>query len=89
MKLKLGQLLSLVIALAVTACSDLFDAPFIASTAEAAPSAQVVYAPIYDPPVIGTAAGRIDLPLLLLELLFVAFVGGAIFFAASQKKKED
>jgi hypothetical protein len=88
MKLNLGQLITLFFALAVTACL-IFDAPFIASTAEAAPSAQVVYASIFDPPLIGSAAGRIDLPLLLLELLFVVFVGGAIFFAASQKKNED
>jgi hypothetical protein len=85
MKLTVGQMITIAIALGFAALL-IFDAPFIA-TADAA-SAQVVYAPLYDPPVIGTAPGRIDLPLLLLELAFVAFVGGALFFASGQKKKD-
>jgi len=48
--------------------------------------AEVVYAPIFDPPVIGGVAGRLDVPVLLIELAFVVFVGGAIFFAASQNR---
>ena len=88
MKLALGQLLSLTIALGFAALL-IFDAPFIATAAEAASASQVVYAPIFEPPVIGSAAGRIDFPLLFLELAFVAFIGGAIFYANGQKKKDD
>ncbi len=84
MKLKLGQMLSVAIAL-VFAALLVFEAPFEAAAADSA-SVQVVYAPVYDPPVIGNAPGRIDYPLLLIELGFVAFVGGAIFLASSRKK---
>ena len=84
MKLSLGQIIALAIAL-VFATLLIYDAPFEAAAADTA-SSQVVYAPVNDPPVIGTARGRIDYPLLLLELGFVAFVGGAIFLATGQKK---
>jgi hypothetical protein len=86
MKLSVGQLVSLVLALGFAALL-IYDAPFI-GTADAA-SSQVVYAPVYNPPLFGTTPGHIDVLLLLLELAFVAFVGGAIFFATSQQKKGD
>jgi hypothetical protein len=84
MKLKLGQTIALAIALVFSAFL-IYEAPFEAAAAESA-SSQVVYAPVNDPPVIGNARGKLDYPLLLLELGFVAFVGGAIFLAPSQKK---
>ena len=84
MKLKLGQVVALAIAV-VFAALLIFEAPFEAAAADT-PSSQVVYAPVYDPPVIGNARGKVDLPILLLELGFVAFVAGAIFVATSQKK---
>ena len=84
MKLKLGQLIALAIAVVFSAFL-IYEAPFQAAAAESAAS-QVVYAPVNDPPVIGTARGKLDYPLLLLELGFVAFVAGAIFIATSQKK---
>jgi hypothetical protein len=84
MKRKLGQMVTLAIAL-VFAVTLIYDAPFEAAAAESA-SSQVVFAPVYDPPVIGDTRGKLDYPLLLLELGFVVFVGGAIFLAASQKK---
>ena len=84
MKLKLGQIIALAIALVFSAFL-IYEAPFQAAAAEAATS-QVVYAPVNDPPVIGNARGKLDYPLLLLELGFVVFVGGAIFLASSQKK---
>ncbi len=84
MKLKLGQLIALAIAV-VFAALLIYDAPFQAAAADAT-SSQVVFAPVYDPPVIGNARGKLDYPLLLLELGFVAFVAGAIFIATSQKK---
>ena len=88
MKFTSGQILSMVIALACAALL-IYDAPFEAAAAAgvAAASSQVVYAPLFEPPVINGLAGRIDFPLLLLELAFVVFVGGIIFFAAGQKKK--
>ena len=84
MKLKLGHILTLAIAL-VFAVMLIYDAPFKAAAAESA-SSQVVFAPVYDPPQIGNARGKLDYPLLLLELGFVVFVGGAIFLAVSQRK---
>ena len=84
MKLKFGQIVTLAIAV-VFAVMLIYDAPFKAAAAESA-SSQVVYAPVYDPPVIGSTRGKLDYPLLLLELGFVVFVGGAIFLAVSQKK---
>jgi hypothetical protein len=63
----------------------IYESPFEAVAADSA-SAQVVYAPVNDPPVIGNERGRIDYPLLMLELGFVAFVGGAIFLASGRKK---
>ena len=84
MKLKFGQIVTLAIAV-VFAVMLIYDAPFKAAAAESATS-QVVYAPVYDPPVIGNTRGKLDYPLLLLELGFVVFVGGAIFLAVSQKK---
>ena len=83
MKLKLGQLLALAIAV-IFAALLIYDAPFEAAADST--SSQVVYAPVYDPPVIGNARGKLDYPLLLLELGFVVFVAGAIFVATSQKK---
>lgn len=87
MKLTSGQILALVVTL-VFAAFYIYDVPFMSATAVAAASSQVVYAPIFDPPMINGVAGTVDFPLLALELLFVAFVGGAIFFAASQKAKK-
>ena len=84
MKLKLGHILTLAIALLLAAIL-IYDAPFKVVAAESA-SSQVVFAPVYDPPVIGNARGKLDYPLLLLELGFVVFVGGAIFLAVSQRK---
>lgn len=84
MKLKVGHIVTLAIAL-VLAVMLIYDAPFKAAAAESA-SSQVVFAPVNDPPVIGNARGKLDFPLLLLELGFVVFVGGGIFFAVSQKK---
>ena len=85
MKLKLGQILVIAIALVFAVALFIFDAPFEAAAADSA-SSQVVFAPVYDPPLIGTSSGRIDYPLLLLELAFVIFLGGAIFLAAGQNK---
>jgi hypothetical protein len=84
MKLTSAQVIALVIA---AACAVLLviDAPFQAAASEAAANSQIVFGTLFDPPVIGGTAGRLDLPLLLLELVFVAFLGGAIFFAASDK----
>jgi len=84
MKFKLGQILALAIALVFSAFL-IYEAPFQAAAAESA-SSQVVFAPVNDPPVIGTARGKLDYPLLLLELGFVVFVGGAIFLASGRKK---
>ena len=85
MKWTLGQIVC--VALAVLLAGVLiYHAPFEAAAAVAASASQVVYAPIFDPPVIGVVAGRLDVPVLLIELAFVVFVGGAIFFAASQNK---
>ena len=83
MKLTIGQVISLVIALTCAALL-IFEAPFEAAASTVA--AQVVYAPLFAPPEIAGAAGKIDFPLLLVELLFVAFIGGAIFLASGQKK---
>ena len=83
MKFISGRTLIAAIALLIAAVL-IYNAPFEASAQVPAASAQVVYAPIFSPPVISGAAGRIDLPLLLLELVFVAFLGGAIFMAAEQ-----
>ena len=89
MKFTFGQLISLALAL-VFAALLIYEVPFQAAAAATADaSAQVVYAPVFEPPVIGSTAGKIDIPLLMLELAFVAFVGGAIFFATSRKKKGD
>lgn len=84
MKLKLGQTIALAIAVVFSAFL-IYEAPFQAAAAASA-SSQVVYAPVNDPPVIGDARGKLDYPLLLLELGFVVFVAGAIFIATSQKK---
>lgn len=84
MKLTTGQIISLVIALAAAALL-ICEAPYEAASASAGAS-QVVYAWLFTPPDIGGAAGKIDLPLLLAELAFVAFIGGAIFLASGQKK---
>jgi hypothetical protein len=84
MKLTVGQIISLVIAM-IAAALLTFEVPFEAA-ASGASAAQVVYAPLFTPPDIGGAAGKIDLPLLLLELLFVAFIGGAIFLASGRKE---
>lgn len=86
MKFTSGQFLSIAIAIGL-AVLLIYDAPFQAATAIAASASQVVFAPIFDPPLINGAAGRVDLPLLLLELAFVVFVGGMIFFATGQQKK--
>jgi hypothetical protein len=86
MKLTLGEILTIAIALGFAAVL-VFYAPFESAAADAGPT-QVVYASLLDPPVIGNAAGKVDFPLLFLELAFVLFVGGAIFIAASQKQKD-
>lgn len=81
MSMKLGQKLALASGL-LFASVLVYEAPFEAGAANS--QSQVVYAPINEPPTIGNERGRIDLPLLLLELGMVAFVGGGIFFASSQ-----
>jgi len=82
MKLKLAQKIALAIAV-LFAGVLVYDAPFHAAAASAA-SSQVVYAPINEPPVIANEPAKLDYSLLALELFFVAFVGGAICFAAGQ-----
>ena len=57
MKWTLGQIVC--VALAVLLAGVLiYHAPFEAAAAVAASASQVVYAPIFDPPVIGGVAGR-------------------------------
>jgi hypothetical protein len=88
MKLRFGQLIALAIAV-VFAAFLIYDAPFEAANGNAA-SSQVVFAPVNQPPTIGNAPAKLDFPLLMLELCFVAFVGGAIFYAAgNQSKRRD
>lgn len=83
MKLKFAQ--KLVLAIAILFASVLiYEAPFEASAANAA-SSQVVFAPINEPPVIANQPAKLDVPLLLLELALVAFVGGAIFFGVTTR----
>ncbi len=85
MKLKFGQ--KLVLAIAVLFASVLvYEAPFEAKAANAA-SSQVVYAPINQPPVIADEPGRLDYPMLALELAVVAFMACAIFFAVGSKSR--
>ena len=87
MKLTLGQLIPVALAVVLTAFL-IYDAPFEAANV-AASASQVVYAPISQPPVIAGAAAKLDVSLLLMELGFVAFVAAAIFFAATQKKRNQ
>jgi hypothetical protein len=87
MKLTTGQLISLVIALGFAALL-IYDAPFEPAAANPATS-QVVYASVFEPPVIAGEPGRVDWPLLLLELGFVAFIGGGLFFITGQNKQRD
>ncbi|MDB5809339.1 MAG: hypothetical protein JWN94_1461 [Betaproteobacteria bacterium] len=86
MKLKRGQWIAVGIA-AVLAVFLIYDPPFEAAAANPA-SSQVVYAPVNQPPLIGNVPSKIDLPLLLLELGFVAFISGAIFYAAGNQPKK-
>jgi hypothetical protein len=85
MKLTTGQLISLVFVLGFAALL-IYEAPFEAAAANAATS-QVVYASVFEPPLIAGEPGRVDWPLLLLELGFVSFVGGALFFISGQNKR--
>jgi hypothetical protein len=87
MKMTTGQTVATIIAVGF-ALLLIFDPPFVAAAQESAASSQVVYGYLFDPPVINNAAGKLDLPLLLLELAFVVFIGGLIFIAAGQKKSE-
>ena len=82
-----GRALSAALALAIAAIL-IYNAPFEASASAPTPSSQVVYAPIFSPPVISGTPGKVDIPLLLLELGFVAFLGSAIFFAAGRHKNK-
>ena len=82
-----GRALSAALALAIAAIL-IYNAPFEASASAPTPSSQVVYAPIFSPPVISGAPAEVDLSLLLLELGFVAFLGSAIFFAAGRHKNK-
>ena len=86
MKFISGRALSVALALAIAAIL-IYNAPFEAAAAVPTPSSQVVYAPIFNPPVISGAMAKLDLKLLLLELGFVVFLGGAIFFAGQHKNK--
>ena len=86
MKMKFGQQLALVAAL-LFASMLVYEAPFEASATNPS-SSQVVYAPITEPPMIGNEKGKLDLPLLLLELGLVALVGGAIVFASGQYRRD-
>ncbi len=88
MKWSAGQLIAAIVAVALAALL-IVEPPFEATAAGVASASQVVYGFLFDPPTIGGEAGRVDLPLLLLELAFVAFVGGAIFIATSQHKKSE
>lgn len=87
MKLTIGQIVAVAFSL-VFAVVLIYYPPFEAATVASSTSSQVVYAPIVTPPVIGAANGRLDVSLLLIELAFVAFIGVAIFLAASQARKD-
>jgi hypothetical protein len=87
MKFVSGRMLSAAIA-AVIAAILIYNAPFEAAAATPTASSQVVYAPLFSPPVISGAPAKLDLPLLLLELGFVVFLGSALFFAAGQHKNK-
>jgi hypothetical protein len=87
MKMSAGQLLAVAIAVGFAVLLVMY-APFEAA-AGTDTSSQIVYGTLFDPPVIGGAAGRLDLPLLLLELLFVVFIGGAILLITGQNKEDN
>ena len=81
-----GRIVALAAAV-VVALLLIYDAPFEAASAAAAAASQVVFAPITSPPVINGAPAKLDLPILLLELVFVAFVAGWIFFATNRDNR--
>ena len=68
-----GRIIAVAIAV-VVALLLIYDAPFEAATAAALAASQVVFAPITSSPIINGVPAKLDLPLLLLELFFVAFV---------------